>query len=342
MLVLGIETTCDETSAAIVEDGKKVYSNVVSSQIKEHLPWQGVVPEIASRLHLNKIMIVVEKAIKDANISKKDIDLIAVANRPGLIGGLAVGVAFAKGFSFGLNKPLIAINHIEGHLYSPHITNDIEFPYIGLLVSGGHTLIVNAKSYTDYEIIGTTIDDAVGEAFDKIAKHYDLGYPGGPAIEKLAKEGDKNAFNFPISNLYKSKRKYDVSYSGIKTAVINYLEKYKKKDNWTINDIAASFQKRAFDILFKKVELASKDYNIERIVVAGGVSANQYLRELFSKLKNKKVYFPELKYATDNGAMIAAFAYHKFKKDGASSYDIGVYPRVQGYKISLEEGYRCR
>lgn len=341
MLVLGIETTCDETSASIVEDGKKVYSNVVSSQIKEHLPWAGVVPEIASRLHLKKITIVVEKAIKDASIRKNDIDLIAVANRPGLIGGLAVGVAFAKSFSFGLNKPFIAVNHVEAHLCSPHITNKIEFPYIGLLVSGGHTLITIGKSYTNYEIIGTTIDDAVGEAFDKIAKHYGFGYPGGPAIEKLARDGDKNAFNFPISNLYKSNRKYDVSYSGIKTAVINYLEKYKKKENWTINDIAASFQKRAFDILIKKAELASKDYNIDRIVVAGGVAANQYLREMFSKLKNKKVYFPEIKYATDNGAMIASFGYYKFKEQGASSLNIGVFPRVQGYKISLEEDYRC-
>lgn len=342
MIVLGIETTCDETAASIVEDGKKVYSNIISSQVKEHLPWQGVVPEIASRLHLKKILLIVDKAIKGANIYKKNIDLIAVSNRPGLIGGLVVGVAFAKALSFGLNKPFIAINHIEAHLYSPHITNDIEFPYIGLLVSGGHTLIVKANSYTEYEIIGTTIDDAVGEAFDKIAKHYGFGYPGGPAIEKLAENGDEKAFNFPISNLYKSKRKYDVSFSGIKTAVINYLEKYKRKDNWTINDIAASFQKRAFDILVKKVELASKGYNIDRIVVAGGVSANLYLRRLFSKLKGKEVYFPELKYATDNGAMIASFAYHKFNKEGPSLWDTGVFPRVSGYKVSLEEDYKCR
>ncbi len=246
MIVLGIETTCDETSAAIVEDGKKVYSNIVSSQIKEHLPWNGVVPEIASRLHLQKITPVINKAFETSGFKKSDIDLIAVSNRPGLIGGLAVGMGFAKGLSFGLQKPFIAINHIEAHLYSPHITSDIEFPYIGLLVSGGHTLIVKALSYTDYEVIGTTIDDAVGEAFDKISKHYGFGYPGGPAIEKLAREGDKNAFDFPISNLYKSERNYDISYSGIKTAVINHLENYRKKQNTTINDIAASFQKRAF------------------------------------------------------------------------------------------------
>jgi N6-L-threonylcarbamoyladenine synthase len=342
MLVLGIESTCDETSAAVVENGKSVISNVISSQIKDHLPWKGVVPEIASRLHLQKIIPVIDEALKKAGVLLKDIDLVACANRPGLIGGLAVGVSAAKAMSWAGGKPFIGINHIEAHLYSPHLTNEISLPYIGLLVSGGHTMIVKASTYTSYEVMGTTIDDAAGEAFDKIAKHYDIGYPGGPAIEKAALEGDPKAFDFPIANLYKSDRLYDVSYSGLKTAVINHLEKYLKKSSYTKADISASFQKRAFDILVKKTILACENTGIKTIVVAGGVAANKFLRKLFDERKGYGIFFPELKYATDNGAMIAGFAYHKFIEEGASPMTTGVYPRVNGFKISLEENYRCR
>ena len=335
MIVLGIESTCDETSVSIVQDGKEVLSNIVASQIKDHAPWKGVVPEIASRLHLKKIIPITEQAVSEANITLDKIDLVAASNRPGLIGGLIVGVSTAKAIAWYLNKPFIGINHMDAHLYSPHITNNIPFPYIGLLVSGGHTLIVVAKSYTDYEVIGTTIDDAVGEAFDKIAKFYDIGYPGGPAVEKCALDGNETAFDFPISNLYKSDRKFDVSYSGLKTAVINHLKKYQKTENYTSADIAASFQKRAFDVLYKKISSAVKKYKINTVVVAGGVSANKYLRKMFDSLHNCNVYFPQLKYATDNGAMIAAFAYHKFKESGPTSLSEGVYPRVEGFKISL-------
>lgn len=337
MLVLGIESTCDETSVSIVKDGKEVLSNCVTSQIKDHLPWNGVVPEIASRLHLKKIIPLTEEACRTAGIKLSSIDLIAAANRPGLVGGLIVGTGTAKAFAWTLEKPFIGINHMEAHLYSPHITNAIEFPYIGLLVSGGHTMIVRATSYTEYEVIGTTIDDAAGEAFDKLAKHYQMGYPGGPAVEQAAAEGDPETFRFPVSNLYKSERKYDVSYSGIKTAAINHLEKYLTKKQYTVNDIAASFQKRAFDMLLKKVKKAADDYKIKRIVVAGGVSANLYLRALFGKLKSYKVYFPDLKYSTDNGAMIAGYAYHRYLQEGASPLNTGVYPRVPGFKISLEQ-----
>lgn len=337
MLVLGIESTCDETAASVVNDGFDIRSHVVSSQIKEHLPWMGVVPEIASRLHLEKIIPVIEKALSDASVSLGDIDLIAASNRPGLIGGLIVGVSAAKSLSWTLGKPYIGINHMEAHLYSPHLTEKIEFPYIGLLASGGHTMILIAHSYTDYDVIGTTIDDAAGEAFDKIAKHYDMGYPGGPAVEKLALDGDENSFDFPISNLYKSGRKYDVSYSGIKTAVINHLEKYRKKENTTVNDIAASFQKRAFDTLINRIEKVVKDYKINRVVVAGGVSANKYFKKRFEAYSHIDAYFPALKYATDNATMIAGYAYHRFKIDGASSLGDGAYPRVTGFKISLEE-----
>lgn len=339
MNILGIESTCDETAASVVIDGKIILSNIVSSQIEEHSPWKGVVPEIASRLHLEKIKFVVDKALKDANINLNDIDLISFANKPGLIGALLIGVSFGKSLAWALNKPFIGINHIEAHLYSPHLTNNIDFPYIGLLVSGGHTLIVKAISYTKYEILGTTIDDAIGEAFDKIAKYYEFGYPGGPAVEKAALDGDENTFNFPISNLYKSKRHYDVSYSGIKTAAIHYLGKYKKKDVYSKNDIAASFQKRAFDILIKKVKLASDSYNIKKIVVAGGVAANKYLRNKFNSFKDYEIYFPDIKYSTDNGAMIAGYAYYKYLDNGGDKLEIGVSPRVNGFKISLGLDY---
>jgi N6-L-threonylcarbamoyladenine synthase len=337
MLVLGIETTCDETAAGVVENGTNVLSNIISSQVEKHSKWQGVVPEIASRLHLKKIIPVIDQALKKAKINISDIDLIAAANRPGLIGGLIVGVSAAKALAWKLDKPFIAINHIDAHLYSPHIDNKIEFPYIGLLVSGGHTMIVKSDSFTEYTVIGTTIDDAVGEAFDKTAKHYNLGFPGGPAVEKTALNGDPKSFSFPLSNLYKSDRLYDVSYSGLKTAVIHHLEKYKKKENYTIADIAASFQKRAFDILLKKTLLACDNTGINRIVVAGGVSANKYLRNLFNRFKGYKIYFPDLKYATDNAAMIAGYAYHRYLAEGKSPLDTGVYPRVKGFKISLEK-----
>ncbi len=335
MLVLGIESTCDETSVAIVRDGKEVLSNIIASQIKDHLPWNGVVPEIASRLHLEKVLPLTDEACKTAGIALRDVDLIASSNRPGLVGGLIVGTATAKAYAWSLDKPFIGINHMEGHLYSPHITNEIEFPYVGLLVSGGHSMIVIARSYTNYEVIGTTIDDALGEALDKVAKHYDIGYPGGPAIEKAALEGDRTTFEFPSSNLYKTDRKYDVSYSGIKTATINHLEKYLKKENYTTSDIAASFQHKAFDMMFRKVKKASIDYKIPRIVVAGGVSANKYLKAMFETIPNTQIYFPALKYATDNAAMISAFAYHKYLEDGPSPLSTGVFPRVDGFKISL-------
>jgi N6-L-threonylcarbamoyladenine synthase len=266
-----------------------------------------------------------------------EIDLVAAANRPGLIGALLVGVSAGKGIAWSMEKPFIAINHIEAHLYSPHLDNQIDFPYIGLLASGGHTMIVLARSFTEYDVLGTTIDDAVGEAFDKIAKFYELGYPGGPAVEKLSLEGDEKAFDFPVSNLYKSERKFDVSYSGLKTAVIHYQEKYRKKENYTVADIAASFQKKAFQILIKKTISACEKYKIKTIVVAGGVASNNCLKSMFEKNKDYKIYFPSLKYATDNGAMIAGFAFHKYLKEGKSDLSCGVYPRVSGYKISLEK-----
>lgn len=336
MLIMGIETTCDETSVAIVKDGKEVLSNIVSSQIKEHLLWKGVVPEIASRLHLEKIIPIMEKALKKAKVKLNNLDLIAVANRPGLIGGLLIGVSIAKSIAWALDKPVIGINHVEAHLYSPHLEKEIKFPYIGLLVSGGHTLIIYAENFTQYNVLGTTIDDAVGEAFDKIAKFYNLGYPGGPAVEKAAENGDEKAFDFPLSHLYKTDKIYDVSYSGLKTAVIHHLSKFQKKEKYTINDIAASFQKRAFDMLIKKTLLACKNYKINRIVVAGGVAANKYLRKRFMSLENYEVYFPDIKYSTDNAAMIAGYAYYKYKEQGEDGLTLSAFSRVIGYKSFLK------
>jgi len=338
MLVLGLESTCDETACAVVEDGRCVLSNVISSQIDDHMPWKGVVPELASRLHLEKIIPVIKESLQTAGVGLNEIDLFAFANRPGLMGGLLVSVGTGKALAWALEKPFIAVNHIEAHMYSPHLESDIEYPYIGLLVSGGHTIIVKAQSFTEYQVMGTTIDDAAGEAFDKIAKHYDLGYPGGPAVERAALTGDPFAFNFPVSNLYKSDRSFDVSYSGIKTAVINHLEKFLKKESYTVNDIAASFQRRAVDIILKKTLLACKSTGLKRIVVAGGVSANSYLRERFSDIgRGYSVYFPGLKYATDNAAMIAGYGYHAFNKWGCSPLTIGVETRVSGYKQMMAD-----
>jgi N6-L-threonylcarbamoyladenine synthase len=339
MIIVGVESTCDETACAVVVDGKEVLSSIIATQISDHAPWQGVVPEIASRLHLAKVIPVIEKALEDSGTTMNDVDLFSASNRPGLIGGLLVGVSATKSLAWMLGKPFLGINHMEAHLYSPHLTGEINFPYIGLLVSGGHTMIVKAESFTSFSVLGTTIDDAVGEAFDKVAKHYDIGYPGGPAVEKSALEGDPKAFNFPVSNLHKSDRKYDVSYSGLKTAVIHHLEKYRQKETYTTNDISASFQKRAFDMLVKKTVNAARDSGIHTIVVAGGVSANKSLRKRFEEENGLSIHFPSLKYATDNGAMIAGYAFHRYRQDGPSPWDVGVSARVQGYKISLEENW---
>ncbi len=333
MIVLGIESTCDETACAVVKDGQAVLSSIISSQIDDHRPWKGVVPELASRIHLEKIIPIIREALDTASVKLDMIDLVAFSNRPGLMGGLLVSVGAGKTLAWSIDRPFIGVNHIEAHLFSPHLSENIPFPYIALLVSGGHTLIVKANNYTDYEILGTTIDDAAGEAFDKIAKHFDLGYPGGPAVEKAALTGNPKAFDFPTSNLYKSDRIYDVSYSGIKTAVINHTEKSLKVETYTVNDIAASFQKKCFDILIKKVKLACQNHNIFRVVVAGGVSANRYMRERFHEMGHGySVFFPDLKYATDNAAMISGYGYYAYKRWGKSPLNIGVETRITGYK----------
>jgi len=315
LIVLGIETSCDECSVAVVQNGK-ILSNIINTQIEDHKPYNGVVPEIASRLHTNWISNVYMESINKAGIGPNNINGIAVANRPGLSGALLVGVSFAKGLAYGLNVPIIGVNHVEAHLFAPHLEYEIKYPYIGLLVSGGHTVIAKIESYKKMEILGSTIDDACGEAFDKIAKHLNLGYPGGKIIDDLAKNGNPYSFNFPRSSLHKGDHKFDVSYSGIKTAVINQLDQFwdgiseKSPEN-----IVASFQYVAIDILIKKTIKAIKATGINRVVAGGGVTANSYLRQRLREIKGVDSYFPSLELCTDNGAMIAALG-EKYLEDG--------------------------
>ncbi|MDR0486667.1 MAG: tRNA (adenosine(37)-N6)-threonylcarbamoyltransferase complex transferase subunit TsaD, partial [Treponema sp.] len=254
MKVLGIETSCDECAAAVVEDGQKILSNVIATQIPFHAPWNGVVPEIASRKHTEWIYAVVKEALDKAGLEAHGIDAVAATNRPGLSGSLLVGLSFAKAFAWARNIPFIAVDHMLGHLYAPLLAaeNRPEYPFLGLLVSGGHTIILRADDFDDVTVLGTTIDDAAGEAFDKVAKFYNFGYPGGKAIDEMSRNGDSEAFNFPLPSLHKGEHRADVSYSGLKTAVINQLDMFRvKKGNVKNEDIAASFQKTAVEILLR-------------------------------------------------------------------------------------------
>lgn len=270
MLVLGIESSCDECAAAIVEDGRRIVSNVVATQIEIHRPYNGVVPEIASRMHTEWILDVVRQCFNEAQLTAADIDAIAVTNRPGLVGSLLVGLSFAKGYAFATGKPFVGVDHVRAHLYAAHLDQDIEYPYIGLLVSGGHTMICRVDAFDEITVMGTTIDDACGEAFDKVSKYYNYGFPGGGAIDKLAKKGNPKAFNFPGPNLHKGDHRYDVSYSGLKTAVINQIDQFWDKNfEKTPENIAASFQKTAINILLKRLYRAVKDTGITRVVAGG-------------------------------------------------------------------------
>ena len=280
MKVLGIETSCDECSASVVEDGKRILSNIIATQTDIHRDFYGVVPELASRTHTEWIVEVVKLALKEAGLSLSDIDGIAVTNRPGLVGSLLVGLSFTKGLSMVLKKPFIAIDHVLAHLYAVQLEYDIPYPFLGLLVSGGHTLICRVLAFNEIEVLGTTIDDACGEAFDKVAKHYDFGYPGGVAIDRLAQQGNPEAFSFPDPSLHKGEHSFDVSYSGLKTAVINQLDQFwNRKHPKSPENIAAAFQKAAVDILIKRLDLAIAHTGIKTVVAGGGVAANSYLRK---------------------------------------------------------------
>ena len=330
MKILGIESTCDETSAAVVEDGKRILSNVVATQFEFHRQYAGVVPEIASRRHLEVINYVVEDALNKAGIGFSDVEAVAVAHYPGLIGSLLVGLVAAKTISFALGVPLIGINHIEAHLYSVHFTNEVVYPIIGLVVSGGHTLLLVSESVGHYEIKGTTVDDAIGEAFDKVAKHLGLGYPGGPPIEKAARGGDERAYRFPRAVLKGSADRYNFSYSGLKNAVINQRERFLNEGcTETVENIAASFQAAATDVLLVKAKLAARDFGIGRIALAGGVANNARIREIFGREKTLACYFPAKLLTQDNGAMIAGLAYHKYLEGKISDLELEPRSRIE-------------
>lgn len=333
MKVLGIESSCDECSAAVVEDGKRILSNIVATQIEIHRPFSGVVPEIASRTHTEWILPVVRRALEKANTREGEIDGIAVTSRPGLSGSLLVGLSFAKGYAYSLGVPFVAVDHILAHLYAPHLEFDIEYPFLGLLVSGGHTIICVAEGVEDLVVLGTTIDDACGEAFDKIAKYYNLGYPGGVAIDRLAQKGSSDAFTFPTPSLHKGDHRYDVSYSGLKTAVANQLDQFWNRSyEKSPENIAASFQKAAIGILLSRLERAIDDTGIRRVVAGGGVAANSYLRKRLAERTDLEVIFPSLALCTDNGAMIGGLGYYYLARGERSPLETTVSARVPRFK----------
>lgn len=336
MKVLGIETSCDECSAAVVEDGRNILSNVIATQIELHRPFDGVVPELASRLHTEWISQVVNAALMQAGMTVDDIDAIAATSRPGLLGSLLVGLNFAKGMASVLKVPFIGIDHIRAHLYAPQIEHPLEYPYLGVLLSGGHTVICRVDSYDSVEVLGTTIDDAIGEAFDKVAKHYGLGYPGGVMIDKLSQNGDPYAFKFTSPKIDKGYHPYDISYSGLKTAVINQLEIFSTGKEATPENIAASFQRVAVGMLMKRVEKALEDTGLTRISAGGGVAANSLVRSSLKALEGKglEVSFPSLKLCTDNGAMVAGLGYRYIADGITSGYDLTASARVSAFKKS--------
>lgn len=330
--ILAIESSCDETSAAVVVNGREVLSNVIASQIDTHKKYGGVVPEVASRMHIEAISGVVEEALEEANITLDKIDAIGVTYGPGLVGALLVGLQFAKGLSFATKKPLIGVNHIEGHICANYIQHkDLKPPFVSLVVSGGHTFIVHVNDYGSYEVIGQTRDDAAGEAYDKVARALGLGYPGGPKIDKLAKEGNPKAIAFPKANFHEET--LDFSFSGVKSAVLNYLNKCKMQ-NIEVNkdDVAASFQQAVVDVLKDNVLLTCKKKNVKTIAIAGGVASNSTLRETLTNAASKRgieVLFPAPILCTDNAAMIGSAAYFNFINGKISDLNLNAKPNLK-------------
>lgn len=328
MLILGIDTSCDDTSLAIIDDRRNIRAQVVSSQIDLHKVFGGVVPEIASRKHVELIDSLFEEILRSGGARPADLDLIGVTNGPGLIGSVLVGLCFAKGLALALHKPLIGVNHVEAHAMSIFLEKEIEFPFVALVVSGGHTIILLIEAPCAYRVLGTTRDDAAGEAFDKIAKYLNLGYPGGRIIEEYAQEGQKDYETFPRPMI--DSMNYDFSFSGLKTAFINYTKK-NEIDNSNLAHVLASFQEAAFDVLTLKTLAAAKDYSVKRIVVGGGVASNGRLREVFTERGNREgieVLFSSPQFCTDNGAMVAVLGYFYFQKGITSPLDIKGYSRM--------------
>lgn len=314
MKVLAVESSCDETSVAVVEDGRKVFSNVIASQIDTHKKFGGVVPEIASRQHVEAINTVLKEGLDEAGIDLKDIDIIAATKGPGLIGALLVGLSAGKTLALATNKPFVGVNHIVGHVCANYISfEELEPPFIGLIISGGHTYLIEVKDYVDFTLHGRTVDDAVGEAFDKVARSMGIGYPGGPIVDKLAKDG-KETIDFPRVMIKEDN--YNFSFSGLKTAVLNYLNSTKLRgEKIIIEDVCKSFQEAVVDVLLEKSFRLAREKNMDKIVLCGGVSANSRIREAFEEKgeeENIKIYYPELKLCTDNAAMIASAAYYEY------------------------------
>lgn len=332
VLILAIESSCDETAASVVRNGREVLSNVISSQIELHKLYGGVVPEIASRKHIEKINQVIEEALDVANVTLDDLDAIGVTYGPGLVGALLVGVAEAKAIAYAKKLPLVGVHHIEGHISANYIENqELEPPFICLVVSGGHTHLVCVKDYGEYEIIGRTRDDAAGEAFDKVARAIGLGYPGGPKIDKLSKEGNADAITFPKAHIADSV--YDFSFSGVKSAVLNYINGCKMKgEEYNTADIAASFQKAVTDVLVENAMRAVKEYGLNKFAIAGGVASNSTLRSAMQKACEKEAiefYHPSPIYCTDNAAMIGVAAYYEYIRGTRHGWDLNAVPNLK-------------
>ncbi|MZG31328.1 MAG: tRNA (adenosine(37)-N6)-threonylcarbamoyltransferase complex transferase subunit TsaD [Nitrospinae bacterium] len=318
MLVLGIETSCDETAAAVLKDGDKLLSNIINTQIEVHSEYGGIVPELAGRSHIERIHRVVRDAVKKADVQLGDIDLISVTMGPGLIGSLLVGLNTAKGLSYGLNIPMVGVNHLEGHLLAIFLQKKVEFPFIALIVSGGHTDLYKVSDFGQYKLLGRTRDDAAGESFDKVGKMLGLPYPGGPAIEKLARNGNGKAHKFPRA--YLEKGSLDFSFSGLKTSVRTFLSQREQDSKITLTneDISAGFQDAVIEVLVNKLIEACRQEKLQRIVVTGGVAANGTLREAVKKEAEAcgfESYFPDPVFCTDNAAMIACAGYYKFTRN---------------------------
>ena len=325
ILTLGIESSCDETSVAVVKNGREILSNIIDTQIPIHEKYGGVVPEIASRNHIEAISRVTKLALKEANVTFEDIDAVTPTYGPGLVGALLVGLSYGKALSFATNKPLVGVNHIQGHIAANYITHkDLKPPFLCVMMSGGNTQLVYVKNYTEFEVLGKTRDDAIGEAFDKVARVVGLGYPGGPKVDKLAKEGNSEAITLPKTHF----DNLDFSFSGIKTAVINL---HHKTPDINKADLCASFEKTVTEILIENTKKALKQINVKTVVLAGGVSANSYIRNEFLKLKEKgiEVYMPDLKLCTDNAAMIASAGYYNFIAGKRDNIDLNAIPNLK-------------
>ena len=331
-LILAIESSCDETAASVVKNGRCVLSNIISSQIAIHTLYGGVVPEIASRKHIEKINQVVEAALKEADVTLDDIDAIGVTYGPGLVGALLVGVAEAKAIAYAKKKPLVGVHHIEGHVSANYIEHpDLEPPFLCEIISGGHTHLVIVKDYGSFEILGRTRDDAAGEAFDKVARAIGLGYPGGPKIDKLAKEGNPHAIDFPRAHMEDAP--YDFSFSGVKSAVLNHLNKCRMTGETIVEaDIAASFQQAVVDVLVDNAIRAAKDYHMDRLAIAGGVASNGALRaamEASCEKEGIRFYRPSPIFCTDNAAMIGVAAYYEYQKGTRHGWDLNAVPNLK-------------